>query len=55
MGVDFSVWTGYKSYLVHPEVGLLYYKNADLTDKYYIQNVYIWADGDFVNYGEHFM
>ena len=55
MGVDFSVWTGYKSYLVHPEVGLLYYKNADLTDKHYIQNVYIWADDEFVNYGEYFM
>lgn len=55
MGVDFSVWTGDKNVFVHPVPGLLYYKNADLTDHYYIQNVYVWGDGDFVNYGEHFM
>ena len=55
MGVDFTAWTGHLNYLVYPVAGLLYYKHADLTDKYYIQHVYVWEDGDFVNFGEHLM
>lgn len=55
MGVDFTVWTGHTNYTVYPVCGLLYYGNAQLTDKYYIQNVYVWGDGDFINYGENFM
>lgn len=55
LGVDFTPWTGNLNYEVHPVVGLLYYGNAQLTDRHYIQEVYVWGDGDFVNIGEHFM
>ena len=53
MGVDFTAWTGDKNYLVHPVEGLLYYGNAYLTDKPFIQQVYTWGGENFVNYGEH--
>lgn len=55
MGVDFSEWTGHLNHTVYGLSGLLYYKHAELTDKHYIKNVYVWGDGDFVNTGTHFM
>ncbi len=54
LGVDFSEFTEHEP-LYEPVNGLLYYKNAILTDKYYIKNVYIWKHNKFVNFGEHLL
>lgn len=54
LGVDFTEFTGFSTSTT-PVKDLLYYGNAQLTDKYYIKNVYTWNGSEFTNKGEHFM
>lgn len=53
LGVDTSTFNLTYS---NPRIeNLLYYGNTQITDKYYIRNVYVLSKRNFVNKGKHFI